>query len=152
MQKNNPLSGRREFLAGAAAAVTMATIPTSASATQTHKHHHGVNRDIVDAAEECVATGKTCLNHCLVLLGLGDTSMKDCSKNVNQMIPVCNAMATLALADSKNLKALAQVCVSVCKDCAAACKEHIDEHNECKDCYEACKHSIKVVEAYLKAA
>ncbi|MEW8627088.1 MAG: four-helix bundle copper-binding protein [Candidatus Thiodiazotropha sp.] len=155
MSSNDTLIDRREFLVGTAAALTMAAIPTTASAMQQHQHHHhhhGKHKGLVDAAEECVATGKTCLNHCLVLLGDGDTSMKECSKNVNEMIPVCEAMATLALSDSKNLKVIAQGCLAVCEDCAAACKEHIDKHQECKDCYEACKHSIKVVEAYLKAA
>ena len=155
MSSNDTLIDRREFLVGTAAALIMAAIPTTASAMQQHQHHHhhhGKHKGLVDAAEECVATGKTCLNHCLVLLGDGDTSMKECSKNVNEMIPVCEAMATLALSDSKNLKVIAQGCLAVCKDCAAACKEHIDKHQECKDCYEACKHSIKVVEAYLKTA
>jgi Cys-rich four helix bundle protein (predicted Tat secretion target) len=153
MSNNDTLVTRRDVLVGATAALATAAIPAAAStAHQHHHHHHGVHKDLVDAAEECIATGKTCLNHCLVLLGDGDTSMKDCSKNVNEMIPVCEAMATLALADSKNLKALAQVCLPVCKDCAAACEEHIDDHQECKDCYEACNNSIKVVEAYLKAA
>ncbi len=153
MSNNDTLVGRRDFLVGSAAALTMATIPAAASTAHQHQHHHhGVHKDLVDAAEECVATGKTCLHHCLVLLGDGDTSMKECSRSVNEMVPVCEAMATLALADSKNLKALAQVCLPVCKDCAATCEEHMDEHQECKDCYDACKNSIKVVEAYLKAA
>ncbi|MCG7903529.1 hypothetical protein A3195_08255 [Candidatus Thiodiazotropha endoloripes] len=156
MSSNDTLTDRREFLVGTAAALTMAAIPTTASAMkdhhQHHHHHHGKNKDIVDAAEECIATGKTCLNHCLELLGDGDTSMKACSKNVNEMVPVCEAMATLALSDSKNLNLIAQGCLAVCKDCAAACKEHIDKHQECKDCYEACNGFIKVVEAYLKTA
>lgn len=151
MSDFDALVGRREFLVGATAALAMAAIPGIASTMHEH-HHHGGHKALVDAAEECVATGKTCLNHCLVLLGDGDTSMKECSKNVNEMIPVCEAMATLALSDSKNLKAMAQLCLAACKDCKDACEEHIDKHQECKDCFEACKHSIEVVEAYLKAA
>ena len=153
MSNNDMLTGRREFLVGATAALTMAAVPATASTMhEHHHHHHGAHKALVDASEECVATGKTCLNHCLVLLGDGDTSMKECSKNVNEMIPVCEAMATLALSDSKNLKAMAQTCLAVCKDCASACKEHLDKHQECKDCYESCRHAIEVVEAYLKTA
>ncbi len=156
MKKNN-LVERREFLIGATTTLAAAAIPSTASAMKEHKHehkhhHHGVHQAIVDSAEECIATGKTCLTHCLVLLGEGDTSMAECSKNVNEMIPVCEALATLALSDSKNLNALAQVCVVVCKDCAAGCKQHINDHPECKDCYDACNQAIEVLEAHLKAA
>ena len=153
MQEQNSSTDRRTFLLGATAAVAAAAVPTTASAMKNHEHHHhGPNKKLVDAAEECVATGKTCLNHCLVLLGVGDTSMKECAKSVNEMIPVCEAMGSLALAKSKNLKIMAEACLAVCKDCAAACKEHIADHDECNDCYKSCNHAIEVVEAYLKAA
>ena len=152
MSNNDTLVGRRDFLVGATAALATAAIPAAASTDHHHHHHHGANKNLVDAAEECVATGKSCLHHCLILLGDGDTSMKECAKKVNEMIPVCEAMATLALADSNNLKVLSEACLAVCKDCAVACEEHMDKHQECKDCYDACKNSIEVVEAYLKAA
>ncbi len=157
MSDNDSLAGRREFLVGATADLAVGAIPSTASAMKEHQHehkhhHHGVHQAIVDSAEECIATGNTCLTHCLVLLGEGDTSMAECSKNVHEMIPVCEALATLALSDSKNLYALAQVCLAVCKDCTAACKQHINDHPECKDCYDACNHAIKVLDAYLKAA
>lgn len=151
MTNSKELDDRRKFLAGTAAALTVAAMPAVA-ADKHHHHHHEKHNNLVDAADECVATGKACLNHCLILLGDGDTSMKECSKNVNEMIPVCNAMATLALSDSKNLKAMAEVCLASCKDCKAACKDHINDHVECKDCYEACKNAIEIVEAYLKTA
>ena len=153
MSDKNTLIGRRDFLVGATAALAATTIPAAASSHhEHHHHHHGIHKTLVDAMEECVATGKTCLNHCLVLLGEGDTSMKECAQRVNEMIPVCEAMGTLALADSKNLKVLSEACLVVCKDCAVACEEHMDKHQECKDCYDACQNSIKVVEAHLKAA
>ncbi|MCP5142986.1 MAG: Csp1 family four helix bundle copper storage protein [Chromatiales bacterium] len=142
---------RRAFLASAAAAMVVGALPASA-ATEHHHHHHGAHQDIVDAADECVATGKTCLNHCLILLGDGDTTMKECAKSVNEMIPVCGAMATLALSDSRNLRVMADACLAACKDCAAACEKHMEQHVECKDCYDACKNSIAAVEKYLNAA
>ena len=155
---HDTLTDRRKFLVGATAVAAVAAIPSTASAMKgDHKHehthhHHGVHQAIVDVSEECIATGKTCLNHCLYLLGTGDTSMAECSKNVNEMIPVCEALVTLALSDSKNLNAFAQVCVAVCKDCAAACKQHIKDHPECKACYDSCNQAVEVMEAHLKAA
>jgi Cys-rich four helix bundle protein (predicted Tat secretion target) len=153
MSDNKTPVQRRDFLIGAAAALATAAIPAAAATHhEHHHHHHGEHRNLVDAMEECVATGKTCLQHCLVLLGDGDTSMKDCAKKVNEMIPVCDAMATLALADSSNLKVLSEACLAVCKDCATACEEHMDKHQECKDCYDACKNSVAVVQEHVKAA
>ena len=153
MSNSQVTTDRRKFLAGAAATMAVAAMPaTAATEHQHHHHHHGKHSKLVDAAEECVATGKTCLSHCIFLLGNGDISMKECSKNVNEMVPVCDAMGTLALSDSRNLRSMAELCLAVCKDCKAACKEHIVDHVECKDCYDACENSIAVIEAYLKAA
>ena len=156
MTNTKDLASRRGFLMTAGAAMTAAAMPAVSAEKKGHHHHHhhhhGKHSNLVDTSEECVATGKTCLNHCLVLLGEGDTSMAECSKNVNELVPVCEAMATLALSDSTNLKAMAKICLATCKSCAAACEEHIKDHIECKDCYDACNRSVEVVEAYLNAA
>ena len=78
--------------------------------------------------------------------------MRECAKNVNEMIPVCEALRTLALSDSKNLMALSEVCLKVCNDCSAACLQHIKDHQECKDCYDACNHAAAIIESFMKAA
>ena len=75
MSNSKELSGRRGFLLGTAAALTAAAIPAvAAEKHRHHHHHHGKHNNLVDAAEECIATGKTCLTHCILLLGEGDSS------------------------------------------------------------------------------
>ena len=157
MSNSETLVDRRKFMLGTTATLAMAAVSATA-ATKDHDHHEhhvyhqGKNPNLVETAQACVTAGKTCLNHCLILLGEGDTSLKDCARSVNEMVPVCEAMTVLALADSKNLKAMAELCLAVCEDCQSACKEHKDHHAECKDCYEACKSSIAAVKAFLNAA
>lgn len=48
------------------------------------------------------------------------------------------ATATLALAGSAHLTAMASVCRSVCEDCKAACAPNVEAHAEGKACHEAC--------------
>ncbi len=143
---------RRNLLLGLGVTAAVAYSGSALSEVKSHQHPVLKNASIIDAMEGCISAGKVCLNHCLELLGVGDTSMDDCSKNVYQMLPVCEAMRVLALAKSKNLKVLAKACLDCCTDCAKACSEHKDDHPECMACYKACKHSIEVVEAYLQTA
>jgi Cys-rich four helix bundle protein (predicted Tat secretion target) len=93
-------------------------------------------------AQGCVDAGTACLQHCLILLGKGDTSLAECAQAVNEMLAVCKAIGPLAAADSKHLKSAARLCLDVCTDCEKACRPHIDHHAVCKACAEACTTTI----------
>ena len=97
---------------------------------------------LADAAAACVAAGDACLQHCLDLLGQGDTSLSECAHDVRQMIAVCAAIGPLADAGSKHLKDAARLCLDVCTDCEAACRKHENHHAPCKRCAEACARTI----------
>lgn len=148
----------RRHLLSAAAVASLAAVAQSASARHEHHDHgsghhsggtRGAHADLVAAAAECVATGQVCLAHCIRLLSEGDDSMGDCAKSINQMLALCGSLQNLAAQGATLVPVLAKVVVQGCKECADACKPHVDHHAECKDCYEACQACIKQCEAHV---
>lgn len=106
-----------------------------------------VDPELVNIVADCIAAGRVCLNHCLRMLGTGNTSMAECSRAVSDMLAICEASESLAAAGSKHLKALATVCITACTDCSKACEPHVGHHAECKACKEACDATIGAMKA-----
>lgn len=104
------------------------------------------HKEIYDAALECVRAGTECFDHCIRSLQAGDKMMVECTTTVRAMLPLCRAVAELAMQDSKHLAALATVCAKVCRDCEAVCKKHAGHHAECKACMESCKRCAEACE------
>lgn len=94
---------------------------------------------LAEAASDCVRAGETCLEHCIRSLASGSRMMADCAALVEQMLPLCRAMASLSAMGSKHAKALAALCITACAECAAECEKHAGHHAECKACFEACR-------------
>lgn len=146
---------RRSWLARASAAA-LSTLMAEAALAQ-HEHHHPPaagaappvrgQAALQAAASQCVAVGQVCLAHCVKLLGEGDKSMADCARTVSQMLPLCQALVSLAGQASALTPALARVALDACNRCADACKVHAGHHAECKACYEACLECIKQCKA-----
>lgn len=90
------------------------------------------------AAADCVRIGEACLQHCLTLLGKGDTSLADCAQMVNQMLAVCRAVGPIADANGKYLRPTAQLCRDICTDCERVCRVHAQHHAICKQCADVC--------------
>jgi Cys-rich four helix bundle protein (predicted Tat secretion target) len=106
--------------------------------------HHGVHhKSLADAAGACVATGQSCVAHCLDSLGTGDKELAACAKSVMEMLPLCSALQDLANQDSRYLVKLAKVTMDACQDCAEECKKHADKHDACKRCGESCQACYK---------
>ncbi len=140
---------RRDLLKGAVVATAaMATGASSSVMGSSHEHmHHGnPNTGLVDTALDCVKTGQACLDHCIDLFKMGDTSVADCADKVTEMLAMCNALSQMASYQSKHLAAVAKVCAAVCKDCKKACDKHADKHEACKACAESCEECIKACE------
>ena len=104
---------------------------------------------VIDAAKVCESKGQVCRAHCIRLIRRGDTSLEECLKLVNVMLPVSAATSKLAAQDAKRFKELAKVCLDVCTDCEAECKKHAPHHAECKGCMEACQGMITALKAAL---
>lgn len=144
---------RRELLLGAFSLAAVAT--TTSVFAEDHSahmqamgmdgmHHHSSarNEKLIAVAADCVAKANICLQHCLVLLGQGQTNMAACSKSSSQVIALCTALEQLAAAESQYLPQLAKVAMTACKDCAEECKK-TEIHPECKACKEACEACYK---------
>jgi len=139
---------RRDVLAASGALVVAGAAGTaSAAGTMDHSAHmmDGTlkNQAAIDASLDCVRKGNLCLDHCLELFRANDTSVAECATQVNQMLPMCETLAKLAMADSKHLKQLARVCIETCADCEKECRKHEDKHAACKACAESCAACIK---------
>ena len=107
------------------------------------EHNSGTShKALIQSALHCVNEGEVCLNHCMNLLGSGDTSLKDCMRTVAVMLPMCATLARVAAMDAERLKEIAAVCVDICKDCEDECRKHEKHHAECKACAESCAACI----------
>lgn len=150
---------RRELIlagAGTALANGLLSLGCGAQATSTPPEHGGhaghehgggpaaANPELARRAGECVIAGEACTVHCLTLLGQGDTSMRECSQSVYEMLAVCRAVTALASQGSPRLAALAAICVDTCTACEAACRPHAAHHAACQACAEACLATIAV--------
>jgi Cys-rich four helix bundle protein (predicted Tat secretion target) len=150
---------RRDLLigAGVVASVAVAGTAIAGSETESHAMHHKYfeataykkHVALVAATNECIAKGQACISHCMETFVAGDTTMGKCAFAVQQMLPVCTAMAYLAAYDSKRLKPMAETCVGVCEDCEKECRVHQDHQPECRACADACAALIKEAKKLL---
>jgi Cys-rich four helix bundle protein (predicted Tat secretion target) len=108
-----------------------------------HAHGAAPHQALIDAALDCINRGEVCVNHCIVMLEKGDTSLKDCLRTVSAMLSLCPAMVRLAALDAERLHEFAKVFIDICSDCEKACRKHEDHHAECKACAEACAACIE---------
>lgn len=149
---------RRHVLAGAAGAAATLLAGRALAADEHAGHGKGKytpgvrnkkHADLAAAVNNCTAKGEACLSHCMETFREGDTTMAECADAVQQMLPVCRAMSSLSVYDSKHLPDLARACLGVCTDCEKVCREHADHQKECKDCADACAAVIKEVKKML---
>lgn len=146
-----PAFGRRELLVGAGALGVLAAAGSAlASEEAGHAGHSSPSRytpgvankrhpALLAATWDCIAKGEACLSHCMETFVAGDTTMAECAASVDAMLPVCNALAHLAVRDSRHLPAIARACNDVCADCEKACREHAEHQPECKAAADACQ-------------
>ena len=149
-------AGRRNILLGATAVATAAGLGLSGKANAAmehdHAHMHAIpaeRQKIIDASLGCVKAGQACVQHCIDMFKMNDTSMAECADSVQEMLATCTAMSQMASYDSKHLKEFAAVCIKVCKDCKASCDKHADKHAACKACAESCADCISACKAYI---
>jgi Cys-rich four helix bundle protein (predicted Tat secretion target) len=127
---------RREFIAGAAVLAAASTVK-AAPGDKPAAHHDDAYGPLATAAEDCVRRAQACLQHCLVMLGGGDSSFAACATAVRDTITTGQALGALAAADSKHTRAMSRAALEVAKACEAECKKHA-QHPPCKACGEAC--------------
>lgn len=145
---------RRALLAGGGLLLAAATADRAlaAEAEPNHDHNHPgmpMHQAVIDAAMRCVQTGQACTHHCIDFLRHGDNSLTECLWRVQQMVPMCSAMAQMVALNSPHIKAVVQTCIAVCEDCEKECRKHADKHLVCRACADACVECIKKAKALL---
>ena len=135
-----------------AAVGSAAFLAGSALAAEDHMFHKHVeltnaNEDLVAKARDCARTGEACLKVCLDVLETGDTSMAACAKSVRELIFACDALAGMAVHDSRHLAEYAALTSKVCADCREQCLKH-KEHSQCLDCATSCEACIEACERF----
>ena len=135
---------RRTLLLSTAGGLLGASTPALAQAEEHEAKHaaHSAHHDLVEAALNCVSWGQQCQKHIMSLFASGDTSLAQCSVRIQDMIAVCNAVASLAAAESDYLKPLAKVCIDVCDSCEKECRKHEQKHAICKETADACARVV----------
>jgi len=145
---------RRSVLA-AASGVVLAAVATGgrglgvSPAAAAPQPANAPNASLVATALDCAGTGEICLQHCLREFTAGQTMLAQCAKRVAEMIPACEALASLAALESQHLAAYAKVCADICQSCEDECRKHESHHAICKECADTC---VKLVEACRKVA
>ena len=140
---------RRALLVGAGAiGAALATGTSLAGDAPGHSHedHAPKHPDALTAVNDCIVKAQQCTAHCLVAFQEGDTTLADCARKVNEMLPICKALSYQLAGNSPYVKALSAVCGQACKDCEDECRKHEDKHVECKECAEACAKMVSVIE------
>ena len=119
--------------------------------TMAHQHHAANHtlKILTQTLHHCVASAELCINHCMDMFKMGDTSLADCANTVQETMAFCAAHAKLASYDSKFLKEMCVLSLKVCGDCEKECRKHAKKHAECKACADSCATCIKACEAYL---
>ena len=136
---------RRDVLVAAggfAAATALGKLEGTAIAGE-HKHHgHSSNTGLIDSAIDCVKTAEACLNHCIEVLGTGDTSLAKCAKSVTELKIYCTALYQAGSYNSDYLKEIVILSAKVCKDCEKECRKH-KKHKTCLECADSCANCLK---------
>lgn len=138
---------RRDFITTTGVAATAAFLTAQAMADEKPKTHDGdhqqhppiPNFSLIQSAAHCLMVGQMCVQHCMVVLSSGDTSLIECAKSVNDMLNVCHALQQLAIAQSPHLPAMAALAAKVCDACEKECRKHENKHGACRACADACK-------------
>ena len=148
--EREPVMSRRAILVGAGAlGAALATGASLAGDAPGHRHedHAPRNPSALDAVNDCVVKAQQCVAHCLVAFQEGDTTLADCARKVNEMLPICKAFSYQLASNSPYVKALSPICRQACKDCEAECRKHEDKHVECRECAEACARVVAAIES-----
>ena len=140
---------RREML-HSGAGLSLATIAGLGVSTPTraqekgHEHHGtGFYGALAASAGHCVASGQSCVEHCVNQLAEGNKDMAKCAQRVLDMTTACTALQQLANWNSSYVPRMAKVVHDICKACEDECRKHESKHVVCKECADACAACAK---------
>jgi Cys-rich four helix bundle protein (predicted Tat secretion target) len=145
---------RRHVLTAMGALAAVGGFPLAAAAEAVKGHVHGADAgktgdSFSAAAADCVTVGNACLAHIFQTFKSGDTSLAQCGMLVENTIAVCEAAVKLTLNDSPHAKAMANVCMKECEDCAEECRKHAKQHAICADMAKSCEATAAAARKFI---
>lgn len=121
----------RQVAAGIAA-------PGGAQARDHGPHGTGAYGALATSAGHCVASGQTCVAHCVEQLAAGNKDLAQCAQSVLEMMAACTTLQQLANLNSPHVPRMAKVVQDICSACAEECRKHAAKHVVCKECGDSC--------------
>ena len=145
---------RRHVLTAMGALAAVGGFPLAAAAEAVKGHVHGADAgktgdSLSAAAADCVTVGNACLAHIFQTFKSGDTTLAQCGMLVENTIAVCEAAVKLTLNDSPHAKAMANVCMKECEDCAEECRKHAKQHAICADMAKSCEATAAAARKFI---
>lgn len=111
-----------------------------------HAAHTAKHSSALNAANECIVETRNCMVHTLSSFQAGNTALGDCARKINEMLPICDALAAQLSTNSVYLRDVAAVCQKACNDCETECRKHETMHIECKRCADSCAKLIDAID------
>ncbi|KLV26263.1 four-helix bundle copper-binding protein [Niallia circulans] len=102
---------------------------------------------LIKSLQECMIVCNHCLNECLTEEQVAP--MLDCIHMNRESIQFCSYLEQAIIRKSPYAKEFAEICLSVCEDCANECKKH--DHRHCQYCAEICKECVEACKTFLEA-
>ena len=88
----------------------------------------------------CMEACNRCFDACL--REENTDMLTDCIRTNRECADMCALMIKTIQSNSRYVSDLANVCSTICQDCAEECLKH--SHNHCQHCAEACTHCAKM--------
>jgi hypothetical protein len=101
-------------------------------------------RTCLQLCQQAVTVCEWCADECL---GMGG-EMADCVRLCRDVTDVAALHAQFLARGSAHREALAGLCATVCRDCAAECETH--DHDHCQACVDVLRDCAAACEAMVK--
>ncbi|WP_400242957.1 four-helix bundle copper-binding protein [Niallia sp. JL1B1071] len=102
---------------------------------------------LIKSLQECMIVCNHCLNECLAVENV--TPMIDCIHTNRECIQFCSYLEQAIIRKSPYAKEFAEICLSVCQDCARECEKH--DHRHCQYCADICRECANACKTFLEA-
>ena len=109
-----------------------------------------LNEPLAEAVKHAMYCAAIC-NSCADACGAESMDMRDCIRKCMDCSDVCTATYRVATrrtgGNEPVLRAMLEMCVKACEECASECEKHDNAHCErcarmCRECAEDCKKAM----------
>lgn len=92
-------------------------------------------QSFINILNECKNTSNHCFDACLKERDL-NKKMAECIRLDRECADICSYLEQAIGRGSRYVKEIANLCATICQECADECKQH--QHDHCQKCAEVC--------------